>query len=173
MNLPDRKGMRHLSRLLAHPGREFHVLDLAAAEAGNPIHADDDEAAAAHFGFGDAGEMLDAKAKSAYQRRLAEIDDDIEDARARRDHIREEQADAERDFLVRELSRAVGLGGRGRRAGSVSERARSGITRAIRQAIGRIQQHNPDLGQHLQRTIRTGTYCSYLPDSRRPDRWQL
>ena len=83
VNLPDRKGMRHLSRLLAQPGREFHVLDLAATEAGNPVPADDD-AAATHLAFGDAGEMLDARAKSAYRRRLAEIDDDIEQARAQR-----------------------------------------------------------------------------------------
>ena len=40
------------------------------------------------------------------------------------------QADAERDFLVRELSRAVGLGGRDRRAASTSERARVSVTRA-------------------------------------------
>lgn len=172
VNLPDRKGMRHLSRLLAHPGREFHVLDLVATEAGNTVPAEND-AAATHLAFGDAGAMLDAQAKSAYRRRLAEIDDDIEQARANRDHLREEQADAERDFLIRELSRAVGLSGRGRRAGSASERARSGITRAIRQEIGRIQQHHPELGQHLQRTIRTGTYCSYLPDTRTPDRWEL
>ena len=140
VNLPDRKGMRHLARLLAQPGREFHVLDLAAAESGNPVSADD--APAAHSAFGDAGEMLDAQAKSAYRRRLAEIDDDIEQARANGDQVREEQADAEREFLIRELSRAVGLSGRDRRAGSTSERARSGITRAIRQAIGRIHQHN-------------------------------
>ncbi len=172
VHLPDRKGMRLLARLLAHPGREFHVLDLAAADAGNPVPAEND-AAVAHLAFGDAGEMLDATARSAYQRRLAEIDDDIEAARACRDHVREEQADAERDFLIRELSRAVGLGGRGRRAGSASERARSGITRAIRQAIGRIQAHDPELGRHLQRAIRTGTYCSYLPDTRLPGRWEL
>ena len=30
----DLKGMRYLARLLAHPGREFHVLDLVAAEHG-------------------------------------------------------------------------------------------------------------------------------------------
>jgi hypothetical protein len=171
VNLPDRKGMRHLARLLANPGREFHVLDLAAAEAGNAVPAEDD-AAGAHLAHGDAGEMLDAKAKAAYRRRLAEIDDDVEQARAHGDHIREAQADTERDFLIRELSRAVGLGGRDRRAGTASERARSGITRAIRQAINRIQRHDPELAQHLQRAIRTGTYCSYLPDSPVPERWR-
>jgi tetratricopeptide (TPR) repeat protein len=158
----DRKGMRHLAQLLASPGREYHVLDLVAAQAGNPVSGQED-AAAAHLAFGDAGAILDPKAKQAYRRRLAEIEDDIDIARAAGDHVREAQADTERGFLVAELSRAVGLGGRDRRAGSASERARAGVTRAIRQAISRIREHHPDLGQHLERSIRTGTYCSYLP----------
>ncbi len=33
----DLKGMRYLARLLAHPGRDFHVLDLVAAETGSPV----------------------------------------------------------------------------------------------------------------------------------------
>ena len=64
-----------------------------------------------------AGEMLDARAKDAYRRRLAEIDEDLEQAQAIGDGERAAQADAERDFLLRELSRAVGLSGRDRRAG--------------------------------------------------------
>ena len=168
----DRKGMRHLARLLASPGRDIHVLDLVAADAGNPVPGKDN-AAAAHLAFGDAGPMLDAKAKQAYRRRLAEIEDDIDDARAADDHRREAQADTEREFLIRELSRAVGLGGRDRRAGSASERARAGVTRATRQAIARIKQHQPDLAEHLERAIRTGTYCSYLPDTRVTTHWDL
>ena len=148
----DLKGMRYLAQLLAHPGREFHVVDLVAAETGQQM------------ALGDAGEMLDERAKSAYRRRLAEIEDDIEQARALEDAEREAQADAEREFLVRELARAVGLGGRERRAGSGSERARSGVTRAVRQGIARIGEHNPQLGEHLTRSVRTGTYCAYAPD---------
>ena len=49
-----------------------------------------------------------------------------------------------------------------------SERARAGVTRAIRQAITRIADHHPQLGEHLSRTIRTGTYCAYMPDPRTP-----
>ena len=74
--------------------------------------------------------MLDAQAKEAYRRRLAEIEEDIEEAQAMGDDERAAQAAAERDFLVRELARAVGLGGRDRRAGSASERARASVTRA-------------------------------------------
>jgi tetratricopeptide (TPR) repeat protein len=161
----DLKGIRYLARLLADPGREFHVLDLVAAESGRVAAAEAGRAAGlSHTGPGDAGEMLDARAKDAYRRRLAEIEDDIEQARALGDPERAAQADAERDFLVRELSRAVGLGGRDRRAASPSERARVSVTRAIRQAIVRVAEHHPELGEHLDRTIRTGTYCAYVPD---------
>jgi hypothetical protein len=117
--------------------------------------------------------MLDAQAKDAYRRRLAEIDEDIDDAHADGDARREAQAAVERDFLIRELSRAVGLGGRGRRAGTASERARVGVTRAVRQAMTRIGEHHPELSDHLDRTVRTGTYCAYVPDPRIPTDWDL
>jgi tetratricopeptide (TPR) repeat protein len=170
----DVKGMRHLARLLADPGREHHVLDLVAAETGPGAQDDSGRAGTPpRSAFGDAGEMLDARAKDAYRRRLAEIDDDIEQAHAVGDAERAAQADAERDFLVRELARAFGLGGRERRAASASERARAGVTRAVRQAITRIAEHHPELGEHLSRTIRTGTYCAYLPDPRAPAEWDL
>jgi hypothetical protein len=169
----DLKGMRYLARLLADPGREFHVLDLVAAERGSEAQLERGRAAGlSHTALGDSGEILDERAKDAYRRRLAEIEDDIEEARALGDSERAAQADAERDFLVRELSRAVGLGGRDRRVGSASERARAGVTRAVRQGIARIGEHHPQLGEHLNRAIRTGTYCAYLPDPRAPARWR-
>jgi tetratricopeptide (TPR) repeat protein len=168
----DLKGIRYLARLLANPGREFHVLDLVAAESGQAPAAESHHAAGlSPTGPGDAGEILDAQAKDAYRRRLAEIDDDIEQARAFGDPERAAQADAEREFLVRELSRAVGLGGRDRRAASTAERARVSVTRAVRHGIVRVAQHHPALGEHLDRTIRTGTYCAYVPDPRAPAAW--
>jgi tetratricopeptide (TPR) repeat protein len=170
----DLKGMRYLARLLADPGREYHVLDLVAVESGHGPHVDSGQAAnLQRSAFGDAGEILDARAKDAYRRRLAEIEDDIDQAHTSGDAERAAQADAERDFLVRELARAFGLGGRNRRAASASERARASVTRAIRQAIARIGEHHPQLGEHLSRTIRTGTYCAYHPDPRTPAGWIL
>jgi tetratricopeptide (TPR) repeat protein len=170
----DLKGMRYLARLLAHPGQEFHVLDLTAAETGTVAQVNSGQTGGlSHTPLGDAGEILDVQAKDAYRRRLAEIEDDIEQARALGDPERAAQADAERDFLVRELSRAVGLGGRDRRAASASERARAGVTRAVRHAIARIGDHHPQLHEHLNRAIRTGTYCAYLPDPRAPAGWRF
>jgi hypothetical protein len=168
----DVKGMRYLARLLVEPGREFHVLDLVAAETGSggPVHGERADRST-HDGLGDAGELLDARAKDAYRRRLAEIDDDIDEARANADTGRAMQAEAERDVLVQELSRAFGLHGRERRAASASERARVGVTRAVRHAMARIGEHDPALGEHLGRTIRTGTYCAYMPDPRASGGW--
>jgi tetratricopeptide (TPR) repeat protein len=159
----DLKGMRHLARLLAQPGHDVHVLELVGAATG----------AGSRLGLGDAGELLDERAKTAYRRRLAEIEEDIQQARVTEDVAREEQADTEREFLVRELARAVGLGGRDRRAASASERARAGVTRAIRQAIARLGEHDPALGQHLDRAVRTGTYCAYVPEPRAARAWRL
>lgn len=123
--------------------------------------------------LGDAGELLDDQAKKAYRRRLTEVDDDLDEARRRGDERRAEQAQAEHEFLVRELSRAFGLDGRQRRAGSAPERARVAVTRAIRTALARISEHHETLGEHLDNAVRTGAYCSYQPDPRVPTRWTI
>ena len=53
------------------------------------------------------------------------------------------------------------------------ERARLSVTRAIRRAQARIAACHPTLGRHLDTTIRTGTYCAYVPESRVPITWDL
>jgi hypothetical protein len=161
--------MRYLARLFAEPGREIHVLDLVALENGRVSDGNGGAGAGlAVAGIGDAGPILDARAKEAYRRRLAEIEEDVEAARAAGDVEWEERADAERDCLIRELSRAVGLGGRDRTTGSASERARVSVTRAIRSALDRIRAHDPRLGAHLDHCVRTGTYCAYRPAAQPP-----
>jgi tetratricopeptide (TPR) repeat protein len=169
VRVKDRKGMRYLAHLLTDPGHERHVLDLVAAEAGGAGEGRGQRVTRSVLG--DAGEVLDATAKEAYRRRLAEIEEDIDEATTAGDADRAAAADMERELLVRELSRAFGLGGRDRKAASASERARVGVTRAVRQAMARIAVHDPALGQHLDRTIRTGTYCAYVPDPRVPGGW--
>ncbi|CAN5785680.1 hypothetical protein BH23GEM9_BH23GEM9_29320 [soil metagenome] len=171
--LRDLKGMRYVARLLADPGREFHALDLATGDRGRPRQNRGADPGLASAPAPDAGAFLDAAARDAYHRRLAEIDEDLEMARELADDERAAQAEAERDFLARELARAVGLGGRDRRAGSASERARASVTRAMRQAMARIRTHHPGLAAHLDHAIRTGTYCAYRPDPRVPTAWQL
>jgi tetratricopeptide (TPR) repeat protein len=123
--------------------------------------------------LGDAGELLDAKAKAAYKARLDELQAELDEAERFNDPGRAAEAGAERDFLVDELARAVGLGGRDRRAASHAERARLNVTRAIRAAMANLARANPSLGRHLAATIRTGRYCSYTPDPRAPITWEF
>src|SRR5206468_176984 len=98
---------------------------------------------------------------------------DLEEAEAASDHERAARARDEMDFLARELASAVGLGGRSRRAPSEAERARVNVTKGLKGALARIGEHSPSLGRHLATTIRTGTFCSYDPDSRVPTAWQV
>ena len=177
IRLRDLKGLRYLARLFGHPGVELHVLDLVRQESGAAGAGEPSSSAADPdlpiSSLGDAGVLLDARAKEMYRRRLVDIEQDLDDARAMGDTGRVTQAERERDFLVRELSRAVGVGGRDRVAGSASERARVAATRAVRQAISRIREHHPALADHLDRTVRTGTYFAYRPDPRAPIAWEL
>jgi hypothetical protein len=179
VHLRDAKGLRHLARLLAHHGQEFHAVDLEAAE-GRPGQAArvgprgraGDGELAVRLDLGDAGVLLDATAKAAYQARLAELRAELEEAEGFHDPARATKARQEMDFLAGELARAVGLGGRDRRAASHAERARLNVTRAIRAAMANLARANPALGRHLSSTIRTGRYCSYTPDPRAPITWE-
>jgi hypothetical protein len=176
VRLKDAKGLRHLARLLAQPGREFHTLDLEAADGqpGPPgaRAGRGERELAVRRDLGDAGALLDATAKAAYQRRLGELRAELAEAEACNDPVRAARARAELDFLVAELARAVGLGGRDRRAASHAERARLNVTRTIRAAVANLARANPSLGRHLAATIRTGRYCAYTPDPRAPIAWE-
>ncbi|MGM0537241.1 MAG: hypothetical protein ACQER5_14410 [Pseudomonadota bacterium] len=169
VHLRDLKGMRYLERLLAAPGREFHVLDLVSVERGAIGLGDPSEALGAGPQCG--LEVFDAKAREAYRQRLAETEEDIAEAEANNDLHRAELARVDRQYLLDELRRGIGLGGRARTVGGGVERARTSTTRSLRYALERIARHHAPLGEHLARTIRTGTYVAYEPDPRAPVAW--
>jgi len=53
------------------------------------------------------------------------------------------------------------------------ERARSAVTKRIRDALQKIEKNHPQLGRHLRAQVRTGYECSYRPDPDRPVVWDL
>jgi tetratricopeptide (TPR) repeat protein len=171
--LKDLKGMRYLERLLAEPSREFHVLDLVTVERGalpTGRYAEPGQSTAGAVGVG--LEVFDSTAREAYRRRLAEVEADIAEAQAHNDLPRAALAHADRQFLIDELCRGVGLNGRARTVGDGVERARTSATRSIRYALDRIAEHHPSLAEHLERTVRTGIYFVYEPDPRAPVQWE-
>src|SRR5262249_42533649 len=111
--------------------------------------------------------------RTAYRRRLTDLQNELEEAERFNDPGRASRARAEMEFLSTELARAVGLGGRSRRAGDASERARLNVTRALGRAIEKLAAGAAVLGQHLAAAVRRGVFCSYAPDPRLPIRWEL
>jgi hypothetical protein len=174
--LGDVKGLGHIAYLLASPGTDVHVLELASAgraapvEDGRPEHAADGLQVSRGA---DAGPLLDPKAKGEYRRRLDDLDEEIEEASRFADAERAARLEEERDALIGELSRAAGLGGRDRVSTSSAERARVNVTKAIRTAIRQIGRHSPALADHLTTSVRTGRFCAYAPPGETPPQWRL
>jgi tetratricopeptide (TPR) repeat protein len=148
VRIKDSRGVQLLAKLVASPDERIHVLALAGdGEAPLPeTHA---------------GEASDGKAIAAYRARLRTIDEALTAAEGRDDRARYDTLRREREMLVAEISRAVGLGGRLRKVGSATERARINVTRRVREAVARIVEADAAMGRHLEQTIQTGTYCSY------------
>ncbi len=150
----DGKGVRDCAALLARPGRELHVLELAGGGGASGAQA-----------------VLDDTAVDAYRARIIDLQADVEEAEAANDLGRASRAGAELEIVLAELQRSLGIGGRSRPMRDEHERARQAIRARIRYAIGRIAAEHPALGRHLEASIRTGTFCSYRPE--RPVVWQI
>ncbi len=147
IQMPGLRGLEDIARLLACPGEEVPSFALA----GTPVQAG-------------GLEILDDQARQAYRNRLRELEADIDEANAAANVARCETLEAERDRLVQELQRGLGLGGRRRTTGDPAERARMAVTWRIRHAIRKIEALHPALARHLTHSIRTGVYCRYQPE---------
>jgi hypothetical protein len=141
------KGLEYLNVLLERPGHEVHVLELLGV----------DQRA------GDAGALLDARAKLAYRQRLGDLRDQLTEAERFQDPERARRVQSEIDAITEQLAAAVGLGGRDRVAASDVERARINVQRRLKDAIDRIAAADPALGRYLAAAVRTGTTCMFTP----------
>lgn len=153
VHVPDMKGLWHLRELVSRPREAVLALSLIAAPKEDPVPV------------GDAGPMLDREALRQYRKRLAELDDELDDAEAKHDDARHVKRSAEREALLKEVARATGLGGKPRRSGSPTERARLNVTRTIRHAITYLATPLPQLAAHLDEALVTGVSCCYEPRS--------
>jgi tetratricopeptide (TPR) repeat protein len=145
----DGKGIRDLAVLLSRPQHEVHCLELVG---GSDVGSS-------------PGPALDQQARRAYEARIRDLQADIDEARELGDPGRAERAEDELDALVQQLSEAFGLSGRARTTGSAAERARSAVSWRIRAAVRNLAEVHPELARHLQNAVRTGTWCSYRPET--------
>jgi hypothetical protein len=172
------RGLDCLGYLLRHPVRDVHVSELLATPIDLPASAllgslwevGGDAVTAGHQ---NCGPILDSRAKAEYMQRIDDLRKDLEEATRFNDSYRAARARSEMGAVAEQLAAAVGLGGRNRRASSDTERARSAVTKRIKEAIYRIGKVIPPLGQHLAVRIKTGYFCSYKPHPDHPVAWKL
>lgn len=158
VTVPSMRGLEYLHRLVSHPGTDISALDLAGASAGQATVLQPD-----------TGDLLDRQAIIAYRRRIAQIDELLQQDRAGD----KPRLAAERGAIQAQLDAATGLGGRARGTGSTTERARVAVRKAIVAALLRIVEVHPALGRHLHEHVRTGFTCRYEQNPQMPVRWLL
>jgi len=150
----DSIGMLHLAVLIANPRQEVPAADLASGLT--VLRRAPDDAA--------GQPLLDRQAVSEYRQRLRQLDAEIDGLAPDLDMSQAAARSAERAWIMAQLASAAGLGGRTRAFSGESERARVAVGKAIRRAMARIADANEHIGEHLQRSVHTGTRCSYWPD---------
>jgi tetratricopeptide (TPR) repeat protein len=155
VQLPDSKGLADLAVLIGAGGADVHVLALVGHEL-------------PRMG---ADPVLDKQAKTAFRARLDDLAREIDAAGDAGRPGRAEALRSERDALIRELASAAGLGGRDRRLGDETERARKTVSARVRDALSKIERAHPELAVHLRSALRMGTVCSYSPAE--PVTWKV
>jgi hypothetical protein len=105
--------------------------------------------------------QLDELAVRNYRRRLAQLQEQIDEYDAMNDLEHAARARTERDWLITELQAATGLSGRVRNFPDDAERARIAVTKAIHRALDRLETADATIGAELRSRIQTGLRCCF------------
>jgi hypothetical protein len=176
--LREAKGLHYVQLLLRHPGREFHVLDLAALTEQKPEGAalqkpSQEELAAQALHVDDLrerGAELDAQARATYKQRLEDAQEELTEAERHHDLGRISALQTEMDFLLHELGSVYGVRRQAAQGTAARERVRQAVTKNIRASINKIAKAHAALGKHLRNAIKMGLFCSYHPET--PTEWE-
>jgi hypothetical protein len=152
--MPASKGIGDIAVLVSQPGVEVSCLDLMGSGL-------------APGSFDVASDDL---ARSEYKAKIVELQAELVEAEDHHDPYRADQIRDEMDRLLEHLNSAYGLSGRTRSEGDPAEKARSAVTARIRFAMNKMWQVHPGLAGHLDRSIRTGRFCIYDPESTGPSK---
>jgi len=150
VQIKDALGLHNIAQLIANSGKEIHVRSLIEGEVSE------------FFDRSQAIEVLDHQSLNHYRKRLNEIEKDKATAAVCLDETQYLKLETEEEFILKELNKATGLGGKTRSFNTDDEKARKTITARIRNSIKRIKSIHPALGSHLEQSILTGHYCSYM-----------
>jgi TolB-like protein len=147
IQMPEVKGFHDIQKMLIQPHQVFHCAELIGSTLD-----------------GSGEKLIDEKARKQYQKKIIELQGEIEEAEQYSNFGKLEKLHEEYDRLIEHLSQSLNLKGQLRQTGNPVEKARSAVTWRIRHAIARIELYHPMLGAHLSNAVKTGTLCSYKPD---------
>lgn len=163
VRLKDSKGMRHIYHLLLHTGNQLSSVELVQLSRNNGAYGKLPARVVDRALHGANEAVCDARAIADYRSRLADIRLDLEDPVIQTDVGRMERLQSERFAIEEHLLRNAGIVGARRCSDPNAERARINVKNAISAAVQRMFVANESLGRHLDYSIRTGRFCSYVP----------
>lgn len=148
VRIPGVKGFFDIAALMANPGKEIHCTELMGRYAS----------------FNSEEPVIDEKARMAYEKRIKDLREEIDESEKNNDLERSRKLNEELSSLADHIAKSLGLSGRKRKLNSEVEKTRTAVTWRIRSAVKKIKAVHPSLARHLNNTLATGTFCSYQPE---------
>jgi len=176
VHLKDMKGLHYLAHLLSNPGQSMtppHLIALVDSPTASPgkgqTNPQELENETLNIqGGNDGDEILDKKAVRDYKGRLDDLKQEIEEAEANNDQGTLEKLSEEKQWLLEQLRRVTGLGGKIRTFANPDTKVIKAVSNTIRNSLKTIQKEHPVLATHLRRALRLGVFCVYQPECPTP-----
>lgn len=150
--LKDSKGLHDIAKLLEQPEEQVHCAELMGVVLETR-----------------GTSLIDEQAMKEYKAKLRSLKIQICDAEEMGLYQKADELKGDYDALVEHLSQVTGLSNSIRKTGSSIEKARAAVTWRVRSSIKKIEKVHPQLAKHLTNSIKTGTCCSYEPET--PHEW--
>lgn len=167
------KGMAYIFHLLIHPNQPIRSMDLVSLvepsdERNRAPSMSTEQANAENLtpsDMHDQDEQFDNQTRREVSRRIKEFEQELAEAESPRDADRIARIENDISSLKSYLKSGTGLGGRSRSFSSPAENARRAVSRAIHRTSETIRTYHPQLGRHLESSLKIGSSCVYSPET--------
>lgn len=166
------KGLQHIAHLLACQGKAINSTELMSVDnlPSESIYEEMSNEQIVEHGLtissmGTAEDILDARAISAYRDKLKDIEEELDDAEERNDIGQFDSLSQQKEALIDQLSKSMGLNGRARKFKTPGEKARQAVSKTVIIALKSIKKEHKELSKHFETSLRLGFKCIYSPSS--------
>ncbi len=156
--IKNSKGMSYIHRLLEKPDESIAAMQFYVK--GEIIYMDS----------ANQQDVADSKTIADCQKRLIEIDRELDEAKKNNDFATQDRLNKEQEEILT-LLKTDTFGGKSAKFSDNKEKARIAVTNAINRALDNIKEHNQSLYQHLNNSILRGSDFTYTLDKK--INWEL